>query len=403
MNHQPHLFVLLAMLLLPSVATCQKDNQIQDAEPILLTKAESQVCNVTNDFSLRVFQRLVDTRQNGDDIIFSPFSLTTALAMSAEGANGDTWKQFSSTLGWDQLDHKDIVSYFQKMISGLQKVDPSVHFNCNNSIWVQQGFSINDEYSNKLSDYYSADLFEEDFSSTATISSINKWVSEKTGGIIRQMVQHFTGTEKMLLLNALLFNGPWSFDASRSGKDSFIGTNGIVSKEYFDFSTDVAYTEKEDFQLFLLLYGNGAYGMEVILPSEGKDLGSVLSSLTLNDIQFTENRDADIHFPMFSTTWRSLEKSIPQVLGTMGLTLPFSPEADFSGIHKGLVISDIIQQSGIEVTDKGTVFVAATDVSWGDGAPLPPSKVVLRVDRPFAYFIKETSSNTILMMGTLSQ
>lgn len=397
--------ITLTSAILLFTCACQTKNEkdvTREPVPIVLTKAQMQVRDATNGFSLQVFQKLVENRQKGQDVVFCPLSLSTALAMTAEGAGGQTKEQFIATMGLEQMDKADIAGYFEAMTTGLKEVDPSVHFDSSNSMWVHNGFSVQSTYKSTLSDHYHADIFESDFSSSKIVSEINKWVSNKTGGMINKMVESISPDAKLILLNALVFKGSWKFDATKSGKDSFNGEKGTVKKDYFDMACYVPYAETEDYQLFSLPYGNESYGMGIILPKEGKNLDDVISKLTVKRISYKEERDADIHFPMFSSSWKSYGNLFKNVLGEMGLSLPFTAAADFSGIHDGLMISDIIQQAIIDVTDRGTTFSAATEVEMLSGASLPPQKVSISVNRPFAYFVKEFSSGAILLFGTVS-
>ena len=395
-------FVILCAL----VAGCQRNHgaeKTREPVPIVLTKAQGEVRDMINGFSLNIFKGLSEKRQKGEDIVFSPFSLSTALTMAAEGANGETLEQFASVLGWGNADKSDVSGYYKAMILGLKEVDPSVHFNSGNSMWIQKDYPVQSAYKNILSDYYLAEIFEKEFSSPNTVNDINKWVSDKTGGMIDKMVETISKEDRILLLNALIFKGGWAFDAQKTGEDVFHGENGNTNKEFFNVTAEVSYAETEDFQLFSLPYGNESYYMGVVLPSEGRTVEDIVTCLSIEKLKFSGVREADIHFPMFASSWRSENKRIVSILENKGLILPFSASADFSGIHDGLMISDIIQEARIEVTDKGTVFVAATEVNYGDGAPLPPEKVSINVNRPFVYFISETTSGTVLMIGIQSK
>lgn len=403
---RPYIRFIETVILCAMATGCQSSKDVEKTRepvPIVLTKAQCQVRDMVNGFSVNAFKGLAEERQKGEDLVFSPLSLSTALTMAAEGANGETLEQFASVLGWGNADKSDVSGYYKVMCRGLKEVDPSVHFDSSNSMWIQNNYPVQSAFKGTLSDYYLADVFEKDFSSSATVNDINKWVSDKTAGLIDKMVESLSENDKVLLINALVFKGGWTFEAEKAGEDVFGGENGNVKKEYFNVTTEVSYAETEDFQLFSMPYGNESYYMGVVLPSEGKSVNDIAASLSVEKLNFSDVREADIHFPMFTSSWRSENKHIISVLEKMGLTLPFSASADFSGIHDGLMITDIIQEAKIDVTDKGTVFAAATEVNYGDGAPLPPEKVTINVNRPFVYFIRENTSRTLLLMGIQSK
>ena len=203
---------LLALLAL-SAAGCSKTPPDEgpaasDPVPIPLTKADEGIRDASNTFGLDVFSRLYALR-GGKDVAFSPLSLSLALAMAAEGAEGDTWKQFSQVLGWNAATKDELGAFYAKMTEGLVKADPEVSFSSNNSFWAAKDLELNTDYQALLKRWFVAESYTVDFSEPATLTQINRWCSEKTDGKIPQMLDQLDPLNRLMLINALLFKAPW--------------------------------------------------------------------------------------------------------------------------------------------------------------------------------------------------
>ena len=400
-----------AILLLPA---CEKLNREEDLKPedfsdpapIELTKAEEVVRNASNDFGMKVFAGLL-SEAKGREVSFSPLSLSLALALTAEGAEGDTFKQFSDVIGWGNATKEEVGAYYRKMIDGLVKTDPRVSFTSCNSVWAAKDLVLYDTYTALLKQYFSAENYSVDFGNAATLGQINKWCSDKTEGKIPKMLNDLDPATRLMLINALLFKAPWGLIWDiKTGRD-FNGASGKTKKDYLHANHQLGYGEFEDFEYVSIPYGNGSYEIDIVLPKAGKTVRDILPKVNYDAFQYAyPGTEVDLYLPKWSTEYSS-ENDIPEVLKAMGLTLPFDPDrADFSGISKkSLYIYMILQKVRIDVTEKGTEFAAVTVIGMVDNAagPYTPKKVTLDLNRPFAYFIRETSSNTLLLAGTLSE
>ena len=399
-----------ALLLLPA---CEKLNREEDLKredltdpvPIVLTKAEEVVRNASNDFGMNVFAGLL-SKAKGREVSFSPLSLSLALAMTAEGAENDTWKQFADVIGWGTAGKEEVGAYYRKMIDGLVKTDPLVSFTSCNSVWAAKTLTMYDTYTSLLKQYFSAENYSVDFSSYATLDQINKWCSDKTEGKIPKMLDDLDPATRLMLINALLFKAPWGLTWDiKTGRD-FNGAAGKTKKDFLHTIHLLGYGEFEDFEYVSIPYGNGSYEIDVVLPKAGKTVQAILPKVNYEAFQYAyPGTEVDLYLPKWSTEYFS-ERDIPDVLTALGLTLPFDfNNADFSGISKEpLYIGSILQKVRIDVTEKGTEFAAVTVVGMLTSGitPVTPKKVTLDLNRPFAYFIREKSTNTLLLAGTLS-
>ena len=404
---------LLVLCTVASLAVgCEKVNRTEDSGaevaplvPIELTLAEQKVRDASNDFGLNAFQRLYALSDG--NVAFSPLSLSLALAMTAEGAEGDTWKQFAEVIGWDASTKEEVGAYYEKMVKGLVEADRNVQFTSANSFWAAQDLPLKADFKSQLERYFAAESYTVDFSLPATKTQINQWCSDKTEDKIPQMLDQLDPQTKLMLINALLYKAPWSLTWEvLSNRDFTTIAREKSKKDYLHVKDQkLAYGDFGDFELVRAPYGNGAYEMDIILPKTGKTLEKILPELKSETINYgVKEAEVTLYLPKWSTEYSTEDALIP-VLKNLGLTDPFDPyKANFSGIsEKVLYISQVLQKVRIDVTEKGTEFAAVTVVGMklGSAMPVTPPKVTVDVNRPFAYFIREKSSNTLLLAGTL--
>ena len=408
-------FILLCTVLLLSPACSKIDREdnlrgsdLKPIVPIQLTKSEESVRNASNDFGLNTFRLLYGGGTAGD-VAFSPLSLSLALAMAAEGAEGETWKQFADVIGWDAATKEEVGAYYQKMIEGLVKADESVQFTSANSFWAKKNLRLRSAYSSLLKDYFDAEAYEVDFTLPATLEQINKWCSDKTEGKIPQMLAELDPDTALMLINALLFKAPWALTWDIEKDRNFTAASGTKVKKDYLYVKDqqLTYGDFGDFELVRAPYGNGAYQMDIILPKEGKTLSEILPQVESGAVNYAlKHTEVTLYLPKWSTDYSTEDALIP-ALKAQGLTLPFDRQkADFSGISEQPLFINLIQQKvKIDVTEKGTEFAAVTVVGFlpNSVGPVTYPKVTVDVNRPFAYTIRETTSGTILLLGTLSK
>ena len=401
-----------ALLLSPACSKIDREDNLRSSDlkpvvPIQLTKSDLGVRDASNDFGLNTFRLLYGDGKAGD-VAFSPLSLSLALAMAAEGAEGQTWQQFADVIGWDAATKEEVGAYYQKMVEGLVKADESVQFTSANSFWVRKNLQLRSAYSSLLKDYFQAESYEVDFSLPSTLEQINKWCSDKTDGKIPQMLSELDSDTALMLINALLFKAPWALTWDIEKDRNFTAASGTKVKKDYLYVKDqqLTYGDFGDFELVRAPYGNGAYQMDIILPKEGKTLTEILPQVESGAVNYSlKPTEVTLHLPKWSTDYSTGDALIP-ALKAQGLTLPFDRQkTDFSGISEQPLYINLIQQKvKIDVTEKGTEFAAVTVVGFVDNAvgPVTYPKVTVDVNRPFAYTIRETTSGTILLLGTLS-
>jgi serpin B len=264
-------------------------------------------------------------------------------------------------------------------------------------------------YASLLKDYFDAEAYEVDFTLPATLEQINKWCSDKTEGKIPQMLSQLDPDTALMLINALLFKAPWALTWDIEKDRNFTAASGTKVKKDYLYVKDqqLTYGDFGDFELVRAKYGNGAYQMDIILPKQGKTLAEILPQVESEAVNYDlQHTEVTLYLPKWSTDYSTEDALIP-ALKAQGLTLPFDRQkADFSGIGEQPLFINLIQQKvKIDVTEKGTEFAAVTAVAFltGSAGPVTYPKVTVDVNRPFAYTIRETTSGTILLLGTLSK
>ena len=407
------IYVLITLAACLCAPACDKllsgEELVEENEPavaIELTKADGAIRDASNASGLDIFSRLYAVR-GGKDVSFSPLSLSLAFAMAAEGAEGETYRQIADALGWGAATKTELGAFYKKMIEGLVAADPKVSFTSSNSLWTAQDLAVKDDYKKTLSGSFAAECYQVDFTAAATLSRINKWCSDKTDGKIPQMLQNLDPATRLMLVNALLYKAPWATQWTVEPNRAFRGDGAVSKKDFLYADKSFGYADLSDCEAVSLPYGNGAYEMVVFLPKEGRTVEGILpvvkekgGSLVL------PTRTVEVHLPMFSTDY-STEDALPAILKAKGVRLAFSDAADFSGISaaEAVMISQVLQKVKIDVTEAGTEFAAVTVIGLVTSSlPVtPPQKIVFDADRPFVYMIRETSTNAILLIGTLSR
>jgi serpin B len=207
----------------------------------------------------------------------------------------------------------------------------------------------------------------------------------------------------MLLINAIYFNGKWryQFDKNETATDDFFTADGsVVDADMMHIESAYKMFYNEDLTIAELPYGQGNFVMDVILPAEGKTCADILPMLTdTNWNTWVENmneREMELYMPRFKYEYKI---ELKDVLSSMGMSVAFSGGADFSNISdQGLAISKVLHQTYIDNKEEGTEAAAVTVIMF-ENTSIPPEPGVIRLDRPFYYIIRETSSNTIVFMG----
>ena len=365
-------------------------------------------------FTFDIYQQLQSQPGN---LFYSPYSISSALAMTYVGAEGSTAEEMASVLhfmlGQENL-HPTFNALDQKLDSLADLEIPKgqgdpFQLNIANAIWGQQDFHFEDDFLDTLAENYGAGLRLLDYVSQPEESrlAINQWVSDETKEKIQDLIPqgNITPDTRLVLSNAIYFKATWSeqFEKGLTDKGIFYGLKGEeIPAQMMQTGHDSSfrYLKVNGYQAVELPYIGNQVSMLVVVPDQGRfeefedqfsieEFSHILDGLSYSPVALT--------FPKFEF---ETEISLAEILTGMGMPTAFSDAADFSGMtgSKDLFISNVFHKAFVSVDEEGTEAAAATAVEMSLTS-MPESPIELTVDRPFLFLIREHETGTVLFMG----
>jgi len=386
--------------MLCSCNLCEIDDTI-NPPPRDLSIAEQKLVSADNVFGLKLFKALHLAKPESN-LFISPLSVSMALGMTLNGANGNTYEAMKTTLELNGLSENEINESYKNLIDLLTNLDKEVIFNIANSIWYRNEFSVEQSFIDTNQEYFDAEVQGLDFSNPSSLNIINNWVSEKTNGLIKNILdEQIPDYMVMYLINAIYFKGVWTgeFDKNETKTESFFNYNNTVSNiSLMHQDEDFLYAENDQFQSVDLMYGDSLFSMTIILPKENIDINNLVQTIDSNFIpNHFVSTELNLYLPKFELEYKS---SLNDVLKSMGMEIAFNTAlADFTRINPdgNLFIDEVLHKTFIKVDEEGTEAAAVTSV--GIGLTAMPETIYFRVDRPFVFLIRERHSGTILFIG----
>ena len=398
-NKQKTLVVILLTILLFSNLYSLGKKPVKTPEISLDTFCESN-----NKFGFKVFKEIVK-EQTDENIFISPMSISYALGMTFNGADGKTKKEMAEVLEFGNLTNSEINASFKALMEKLMELDPKVMMEIANSIWYRENIDVLEKFKKVNQNYFQAEIRNMDFSEPETIEIINNWVSENTKGKITKVIDEIDALSMMYLINAIYFKGSWTdeFNKERTHKDKFFISNGkSVSCEMMNTAEENLYFENDDFQAIDLPYGKGDFSMIVFLPKKGKDINEFISNLNRENwnswLTKFSKQSGSLFLPKFKIEY---DLEMNDVLKALGMPKAFTDAANFSRMTKRqkLYISNVIHKTFVDVNEEGTEAAAVTVVEMRLTSFKPGFS--MRVNRPFVFAIKEKETNSILFIGKI--
>jgi serine protease inhibitor len=390
---------------LPLLALQKPLYSAADAQPDAIFSTD--VSAPSNDFGFRLLRNLADGRS--PNVIVSPLSMSLALAMLNNGADGATKTAIAKTLGATSLTESAFNRNNSVLLKMIEQTDPLVRMEIANAVWVQSGLPINREFLELNREYYDAKVESLDFSNLENaLHTINAWVNEKTHAKISKILDQLPPLTKLVLTDAVYYEGGWSlpFDPKKTEQRKFYLPSGTALKVPMMIQSDkYGYFENDAFQEIRLPYGRERFAMYVFLPRNRDGLRDFLS--TLDESHWKEwttalaERDGEIVLPKFESSYGT---NLNTTLMQMGMSIAFSDRADFSRIApEQLTIADVEHKTYVKVDEEGTVAAAVTGVSARLMVAYdhtPPFK--MEVDHPFFCAIEEQQSGALLFAGLIT-
>jgi serpin B len=375
--------------------------------------SDEDLAELTTESSKFAWQFYREIIKPGENLFFSPHSLSVALAMTWAGARGTTEAEMAEamhfTLGQQRLhpafNRLDLELASRAEGSGRDAPLPFV-LNVTNALFGQVGFVFLDAFLDTLAEHYGAGMRLMDFINQTEASrvAINAWVSEKTNERIEELIPTgiITTATRLVLVNAIFFTASWEspFDETKTEESAFGRLDGSeVRVPTMQQSLQAPYGEGEGFQAAELPYDGGELAMLLIVPNQGQfeAVESQLSATRVGEIRGgLSQHQVELAMPKFS--FRS-EVPSQAPLQALGMVEPFGGNADFTGMNGsgGLFIQDVVHQAFVAVDENGTEAAAATAVIIGEVSAPPPA--TLRIDRPFVFVIIDRPTGATLFIG----
>lgn len=370
----------------------------------------SAVVKGTNEFASDLYARLKD--KTSENLFFSPYSISTALAMTYAGAAGETAKQMAQVLHFPVPESE--LHQTMTRLRDILRADKQAGFQLRvaSRLWGQKGYEFLPEFLQATRKYYGAELGVLDFAqkTEAARQDINQWVEKQTEDKIKDLLAPgaLDPSAKLVLTNAIYFKGNWQEQFSKNATKNapfHISAAKEVSVPMMHQAEHFGYRASEDLQILEIPYAKGKLSMIVFLPKEIEGLSKLEKKLTEENLQgWTKGlgqQQVIVYVPRFKMT---SQFSLKDTLQAMGMSLAFDDrKADFSRMStgEGLYISAVVHKAFVDVNEEGTEAAAATGVVMMPTAAAPSREEppTFRADHPFLFVIRENQTGAILFMG----
>jgi serine protease inhibitor len=371
---------------------------------------KSNLAAASNAFGFDLFQQL--RRQDANkNVFFSPLSVTVALAMTYNGAAGETKNAMARALKVEGMSNAELNHASHDLLKSLKGSDPKIELAIANSLWARGGVRFNESFLADNRAFYGAEISTLDFSSPQAAATINRWVSDNTKGKISKIIDNIDPQKVMFLINAVYFKGQWQkrFEKTLTKEQPFYLPGGQKKPvPMMAQSGNYLYHRGDKFQAVNLPYGEGGVSLYLFLPDKGSSLDEFLKSLSFQKwegwINNFNDTPGDVKLPRFKLDY---EETLNDSLKAVGMGVAFNPrEADFSGIRpeRDLFISEVKHKAVVEVNEEGTEAAAATSVGVTTTSIREPrERFSFVADRPFLMAIRDSKTGAILFMGAVME
>ncbi|MDR0889921.1 MAG: serpin family protein [Oscillospiraceae bacterium] len=380
----------------PNTNAAQATDLTKDvkAQAVSGREADAAFSEASAQFAVKLLQ---NAYTDGENIMLSPLSVLTALAMTANGADGQTLAQMEAVFG---LPMQELNAY----LTTASKTAGD-ELCAANSIWIRDGFPVQPDFLQTNANYFGAGVYSAPFNEE-TIAAINAWVSENTKGRIDKILDSFAPNAAMCLLNALSFDATWQtpYTLEQITDGTFHAPDGAQAAQMMH-SDDGLYLEDESAIGFMKQYEGGKYSFVALLPNEDISMQDYIASLRGEDllalIASAQHATMTTQMPKFTT---DSDLALKDVLVAMGIKDAFSDaDADFSRMNKALYIDNVIHKTWFALDEVGTKAGAATAViMYGRGMIIEEEWKEIILDRPFVCAVLDNQSNTFVFLGVVN-
>lgn len=350
----------------------------------------------------------ISGKGEGDNPFISPVSLYMALSMLYNGAEGDTKEEIAEVLGVKGIEAGDLNQANASLMSILASDTEEIELRIGNSIWLNDSYQFQEQFTASNRDYFNAEIEEIDISDKASAVEINEWVQDATNNKIKKMAEEPLDSNIVaMLLNAVYFKGNWQhkFEADATKESTFMGEGDKKSTvEMMKLEERVPYLETDSFQAVSLPYGDGEMDMKLFLPSSSSSLEEFRKALNTENWKRWNGefsgRQGLVLMPKFKMEYQII---LNDAMKELGMPSAFDENADFPHIVEGdseLAVTSIAQKTYLDINEEGTEAAAATSITVGESEDAEPP-FTMKIERPFFLAITDVESGAILFMGEI--
>ncbi len=377
-------------------------------------KIEPKITDATLGFAWRLLNQL-ESAEEGRNLFFSPLSVSLALSMALNGAEGETYQQIAKTLGYENLSLDAVNAQSALLMQTLRSPDPKAEVSVANSLWVAEGFPIEADFVKRLQQFYDAEAQNLDFARApeAAAQRINEWVKAQTREMIPKLFEAnaFNADTVAVLVNALYFKGKWQkpFSKEATHEMPFRMENGRTKPvPMMMTSGKYPYYTGDGYQAVALPYGEGNLMFYLLLPDEGRTVAQLVEHMNPERWKQMAAQmkptEGDVGLPRFRV---ETQYALKPILQQLGMEAPFQPDgADFSRINraygKKIYINQVIHKAVVQVDEEGTEAAAATGIEMRITAA-PVNHFTVIADRPFLFAIVHQPAGAVLFMGIVRE
>ncbi|MCH9032185.1 MAG: serpin family protein [candidate division Zixibacteria bacterium] len=386
--------------------------------PAQLTTAEKNLVESCNEFGFKLFREIVENTHPDSNIFISPLSVSYALAMLYNGADGETRQEIASVLELSGFTIDEVNLAYRNLAQILINADPDVDFTIANSLWYRTGVPVLASYKDIMREFFSSRVEELDFSASWAADTINSWVDENTNGKIDKILDPpIPENIVMLLLNAIYFKASWTFpfdEVETYTSTFYLETGGQEACQMMFKDTDSERKELglQDIPLLFyqdgkikaasLPYGKEGFRMVLLLPNPEIAFDSLAALFTRENWRNWNEGLSSVRFKLGMPKFKfEYETGLKRVLSILGINKAFdaTTSADFSNLlsNGGVSVGSVRHKTFVQVDEKGTEAAAVTVIDFLTSEP--PAIVA---NRPFLFFIEEERSGAIIFMGKLA-
>lgn len=359
---------------------------------------------LVTDFGVRLLRENV---REGENVLLSPLSILCALAMTGNGAKGETLSQMETVFGMDLATLNRYLYAYAKSLPQGERYQLTMA----NSIWFRddEQLSVEPDFLQANANWYGAGIYKTPFDNAAC-KEINYWVNTHTGGMIDQVLDHIPDEAMLYLINALAFDAEWQsiYEESQVRAGTFTMEDGEMQTVDFMHSEESRYLEDENAVGFVKYYADKKYAFAALLPNENLSVSEYVQTLTgewiHSMLKAAETTPVDVSIPKFESEYAI---SLVESLRAMGMTDAFHADtADLSAMGSygtnPLYINDVVHKTFISVDERGTKAGAVTSVEVNAESAAPEIEVKeVRLTRPFVYMIIDCEALVPVFLGTV--